>query len=225
MVTATFLTEDSYLGEITNPLTLNRYNYTLSNYLNYQDPSGHWITTKEINQLKAWYHTKGRSCIEAGKCPSISEIRRFLSALHELGSSNATIDFVTNFNYQHNENYFRKIMEIAERKCKNHECEIFKVSLEQLKEYGWRDFGENEEQYIIYFNKILNKYGITDDNSIIMFMATMAHETSYGLNPIEGMVNGKETLTENNWAGYRAKAYGNQTIQFSERGTGYLQLT
>ena len=41
MVTATFLTEDSYLGEITNPLTLNRYNYTLSNYLNYQDPSGH----------------------------------------------------------------------------------------------------------------------------------------------------------------------------------------
>ena len=41
VVTATFLTEDSYLGEITNPLTLNRYNYTLSNYLNYQDPSGH----------------------------------------------------------------------------------------------------------------------------------------------------------------------------------------
>lgn len=46
MVTATFLTEDSYLGSLTEPLTLNRYNYCVSSYLNYADPSGNSV---EIN--------------------------------------------------------------------------------------------------------------------------------------------------------------------------------
>ncbi len=40
VVTADFLTEDSYLGNIMEPLTLNRYNYCVSNPLNYVDPSG-----------------------------------------------------------------------------------------------------------------------------------------------------------------------------------------
>lgn len=40
VVTANFLTEDSYLGNINEPLTLNRYNYCISSYLNYVDPSG-----------------------------------------------------------------------------------------------------------------------------------------------------------------------------------------
>ena len=40
VVTANFLTEDSYLGNINQPLTLNRYNYCISSYLNYVDPSG-----------------------------------------------------------------------------------------------------------------------------------------------------------------------------------------
>ena len=46
VVTATFLTEDSYLGSLTEPLTLNRYNYCVSSYLNYADPSGNSV---EIN--------------------------------------------------------------------------------------------------------------------------------------------------------------------------------
>ena len=46
VVTATFLTEDSYLGNQTEPLTLNRYNYCVSSYLNYTDPSGNSV---EIN--------------------------------------------------------------------------------------------------------------------------------------------------------------------------------
>ena len=48
VVTATFLTEDSYLGNINEPLTLNRYNYCASSYLNYKDPSGNY--TKEQGQ-------------------------------------------------------------------------------------------------------------------------------------------------------------------------------
>ena len=38
---ASFITEDSYLGDITSPLTLNRYNYCVSSPLNYVDPSGY----------------------------------------------------------------------------------------------------------------------------------------------------------------------------------------
>ena len=37
---AGFISEDSYLGDITDPLTLNRYNYVKSSPLNYIDPSG-----------------------------------------------------------------------------------------------------------------------------------------------------------------------------------------
>lgn len=36
-----FLTEDTYLGKLTDPLTLNRYNYVKSSAPNYVDPSGY----------------------------------------------------------------------------------------------------------------------------------------------------------------------------------------
>ena len=36
-----FQTRDSYLGEITKPLSLNRYVYTANNPVMYSDPSGH----------------------------------------------------------------------------------------------------------------------------------------------------------------------------------------
>ena len=52
MVTATFLTEDSYLGSQTEPLTLNRYNYCVSSYLDYTDPSGNEVEVLE--SLKGW---------------------------------------------------------------------------------------------------------------------------------------------------------------------------
>ena len=48
VVTATFLTEDSYLGSLTEPLTLNRYNYCVSSYLNYTDPSGNKAIVEKI---------------------------------------------------------------------------------------------------------------------------------------------------------------------------------
>ena len=48
VVTASFLTEDSYLGDIREPLTLNRYNYCISSYLNYVDPSGHFLLNPVI---------------------------------------------------------------------------------------------------------------------------------------------------------------------------------
>ena len=36
-----FTSEDSYLGDITDPATLNRYAYGVGNPMNYTDPSGH----------------------------------------------------------------------------------------------------------------------------------------------------------------------------------------
>ena len=43
-----FLTEDSYLGDIRNPLTLNRYSYCIGNPLFYSDSSGHFPTDYEV---------------------------------------------------------------------------------------------------------------------------------------------------------------------------------
>ena len=39
--TGRFLTQDTYLGDITNPITTNRYIYCIDNPLNYKDPSGY----------------------------------------------------------------------------------------------------------------------------------------------------------------------------------------
>jgi len=49
--TADFITEDSYLGKINDPLTLNRYNYVKSSPLNYTDPSGHIPLTSWADTL------------------------------------------------------------------------------------------------------------------------------------------------------------------------------
>ena len=50
--TGSFLTEDTYAGQISNPLTLNRYDYVSNNPVNYIDPSGHSGIGKFISD--AW---------------------------------------------------------------------------------------------------------------------------------------------------------------------------
>ena len=50
----TFLTEDGYPGENTEPLSQNRYSYVQNNSVNYTDPSGHfWNSIK-----KGWNYVK-----------------------------------------------------------------------------------------------------------------------------------------------------------------------
>ena len=41
-VTARFLQEDTYGGDPNDPLSLNRYTYSVNNPLRYYDPTGHW---------------------------------------------------------------------------------------------------------------------------------------------------------------------------------------
>lgn len=42
-VIARFLQEDTYRGELNDPLSLNLYTYTHNNPITYDDPDGHWI--------------------------------------------------------------------------------------------------------------------------------------------------------------------------------------
>ena len=49
--TGRFMTNDSYLGNVMNPLTLNRYDYTSNNPVMNYDPSGHW--PKFLDNLKS----------------------------------------------------------------------------------------------------------------------------------------------------------------------------
>ena len=46
-----FFQEDTYLGDITEPLTLNQYAYVKNSPLNYADPGGHKWTVAGLNQL------------------------------------------------------------------------------------------------------------------------------------------------------------------------------
>ena len=58
----TFLTEDSYPGEDTDPLSQNRYSYVQNNPVNYTDPSGHfWNSIKKgWNYVKSGLNWAGR---------------------------------------------------------------------------------------------------------------------------------------------------------------------
>ena len=224
MVTATFLTEDSYLGSLTEPLTLNRYNYCVSSYLNYTDPSGKWIYEKEQNEFGVKYIQTSANEKQNRKI-DFYIAKTFLSALHELNSPQASVDYVLSFDYKHDMPYAKSIMLKAYKQNSSYACEIFHVSIEQLEEFGWKAITGDKQNYIIKFNRTLNQYGITSKASITMLMATMAHESNFGQDNIEGMQNGKELLTKDNWKSYIKDVAGNSNLEFDDRGVGYIQLT
>ena len=54
----TFLTEDSYQGELTDPLSQNLYSYVHNNPVNYTDPSGHFWKSIKKAASNAWNGVK-----------------------------------------------------------------------------------------------------------------------------------------------------------------------
>ncbi|MGT2754251.1 HNH/ENDO VII family nuclease [Streptococcus ovis] len=54
----TFLTEDSYQGQISDPLSQNLYSYVHNNPVNYTDPSGHFWKKLVRGAKKAWNGVK-----------------------------------------------------------------------------------------------------------------------------------------------------------------------
>ena len=121
--------------------------------------------------------------------------------------------------------YVKSIMLKAYKQNSSYACEIFHVSIEQLEEFGWKAITGDKQNYIIKFNRTLNQYGITSKASITMLMATMAHESNFGQDNIDGMQNGKELLTKDNWKSYIKDVAGNSNLEFDDRGVGYIQLT
>ena len=57
MANGSFLSEDSYLGTQTEPLSRNRYTYVSNNPINYVDPSGHLLEML-FNLTNGWDHVK-----------------------------------------------------------------------------------------------------------------------------------------------------------------------
>jgi len=47
-----FINEDTYEGQIDNPLSLNLYTYVGNNPLGFIDPSGHWRITDKLKDRK-----------------------------------------------------------------------------------------------------------------------------------------------------------------------------
>lgn len=122
--TAAFFTEDSYLGDIMEPLTLNRYSYCLGNPVNYEDPSGHWVYDDEQTAIFRSYaemnvREKAQKGIRSG-----FQMQRFLSALRELHLPNATVDYVSNYNYYQNSMYVKYVENMAREQNANYACEV-----------------------------------------------------------------------------------------------------
>ena len=105
-VKGSFLTEDTYLGDIRNPLTLNRYSYCIGNPLFYSDPSGHEPTDEEITKIRnyaeATYSKEGQDWSK-----EYYKRREFLKALHIVRGNQYGSDYVINYDYapSMNQNY------------------------------------------------------------------------------------------------------------------------
>ncbi len=89
-----FFTEDSYLGDIREPLTLNRYVYCEGNPVNYKDPSGKSV---ENDIMKA---VMSDNSISAGEKGNAIDIRiRYYHALQTINYAAATFDNVMSHDF------------------------------------------------------------------------------------------------------------------------------
>lgn len=160
VVTAVFLTEDSYLGDINEPLTLNRYNYCVSSYLNYQDPSGHDIgevlhsvknfVESKWNSVKTKWNSFWKS-LGFGKQEKPISIEDLAESLESSESGDEVVDFSSD-----NEDYLHQQEENAGKNNNYDQCEIESIG-----------FTDSTKQFIIkYEGEPFLTPRINSDNSI-----------------------------------------------------------
>ncbi len=174
MVTATFLTEDSYLGSQTEPLTLNRYNYCVSSYLNYTDPSGNWLTITEEKMLSEKIQAmNSKDMNESIKWELLRRTTAFLSALHELQSPLANVDYALD-NTQRNPSYCQKVIKQASMRRVNSTCteQVKQNALYVLDEYLKGNISESYAK--MYMMDLVN-----GEHALDVYIPTLYQERNY----------------------------------------------
>ena len=109
VVTATFITEDFYpqdmwaLWNITEPLTLNRYNYCVSSPLNYVDPSGHAVEDSIVSSVIG-----DDSIPWTEKVYALNERINFYHTVQYISDPNANFGFVIDYDYEGDRDYLNE---------------------------------------------------------------------------------------------------------------------
>ncbi|USB31956.1 RHS repeat-associated core domain-containing protein [Paenibacillus sp. YPG26] len=90
-----FINEDTYEGELNNPLTLNLYTYVHNNPLIYTDPTGHWATDRAanwtINEMKWKWDEAHQKNDKKGMAYWSSEAEKLRNQMRKAGWSEAEI--------------------------------------------------------------------------------------------------------------------------------------
>ncbi len=148
VVTADFLTEDSYLGRITELLTLNRYNYCLGNPQNYVDPSGNIPLINEFvdgiwNSI-VWLFTFDE--------PELPELKSYPIPTTEPTENPALLN-PENDNSVSEENYLESETKVAESKTNTEECALLDITGCQVETY--------DMSYVVEFIKKFESFSAT----------------------------------------------------------------
>lgn len=201
--TVDFLTEDSYLGNLRDPLTLNRYSYVKSSPLNYIDPSGHHWT-----DIFPWNWGKKDDKYEKISVPTTApttaspkDVEIYIE-VPETTTSAALQESVLE----------------AENANNSTTCQ-YVVTAELMIELHWEPMTQEE---IDVLNDVLKRYGINTISKMAFFFAQTRQETLGGY-----------YRTEINWnftgddEAYFNQKYGPETnagklIGNTEEGDGYL---
>ncbi len=148
MVKGNFLTEDSYLGDIREPLTLNRYSYCIGNPLFYSDPSGHLLYHYEVTEnverrieedfLK---DTKNSRLHEYQLYELYDNRIKFYEYLNYTGwwdsafyrDEDRRIEYMEDYDFSSNKQLVKECAEIVRSMGKTEKCENALVTIEQIK--------------------------------------------------------------------------------------------
>lgn len=117
-----FFQEDTYLGDIIDPLTLNRYNYVKSSPLNYTDPSGHKWTIEGLNEHLKDFEAGRIKAADLSKTILLENIANIFNGFHQIAQIHAAARIKRNTGLESK-------LEKAYSKKENNTCETIHVDI------------------------------------------------------------------------------------------------